>query len=112
MNALYYRAGMGRTFEDGLLLFIHLQGCRKFEYDIDTCDPAGIGFHDLQNRQFHAFKVNLEVAGFNAHGRSHTGSQGGSYQVSRGKTLSSALVVGGGIGLYFSSGLEMLGNRM
>ena len=101
MDALHDRAGMGNTLKDNLLLFVNHYCFGEVERYIDTGDPTGIGLHNLLDGHFHAFQVNLVVGVLNAHGRSHTGGKGGSYQVGGRETLPSALVVGRSIGLYF-----------
>lgn len=111
MDAVHDRAGMRRPFQDGFLFVIHLQGGRKFEYDVDACDPAGVRLHDLQYGEFHAAKVYLQVPGFDAHRSGHTGAQGGSNEIGGRKPLSFPLIVNGRIGLYFRSGLQVRGNR-
>jgi hypothetical protein len=90
-----------------LLFVIHLQRGRKIEYNIDAGDPAGIGFHDLQDGQFHAPKIHLQVPGFDAHGSGHTGAEGGSHEVGGRKPLPFSLIVNGRVGLYFGSGLQV-----
>jgi len=111
MDAVHDWAGMGRPLQDRPLLVVCLQGGGEFENDVDAGDPAGIGFHYLEDGDFHVAEVYLEVTGFDTHGGSHTGPKGSRYQVRGGEAFPLSLVVDGGIGLYFCPGLEVGGNR-
>jgi hypothetical protein len=111
MEAVHHGTGVGYTFQYELLFFVCLEAGRPFESNVDATDAAGVGFHDLQHGDLHAFQVQRKIPGFNSHCGRHTGRKGGSDQVGGGKSLTFALVVHGGISLYIGPGLQVCGNR-